>query len=196
MNKLLNMDKKIRKNLVILMIVLINILLFLGLILAILSDKSKFNNGYTASNDEVLKIREYDTQIALKVTSKPKIYIDNTSYMAQGDYISINLELENISEKKLTLMPINFSLLDKNKNVLATSNYTYQNDQQIHNRIIEPKRKIRGSLFFSSVKDSASAKTEDLIKEVSYLKISVISQEQKNNDDLENEREDYYLIIK
>lgn len=190
---ILKMDDSKRKKLIIIISCLIIFNIVIGCIFAF-NLNSKSNNGYTALKGDILKVKEIDTEIKIKVTSKLEIFSDLKNVNFSEDFVKLNLEIENLGEKKLDLRKINFALVDKNKNVIATSNYAYQNDQQIHNKFLGGNKKIRGSLFFDFVKDKASL-NEELEKEVekvNYLKVSVEVKDKKH----ESAMEDYYLSLK
>ncbi len=190
---ILKMDDSKRNKLIIIISCLIIFNIVIGCLFAF-NLNSKSNNGYTALKGDILKVKERDTEIKIKVTSKLEIFSDLKNVNFSEDFVKLNLEIENLGEKKLDLRKINFALVDKNKNVIATSNYVYQNDQQIHNKFLEENKKIRGSLFFDFVKDKASL-NEELEKEVekvNYLKVSVEVKDKKH----ESAMEDYYLSLK
>lgn len=125
---ILKMDDSKRKKLIIIISCLIIFNIVIGCIFAF-NLNSKSNNGYTALKGDILKVKEIDTEIKIKVTSKLEIFSDLKNVNFSEDFVKLNLEIENLGEKKLDLRKINFALVDKNKNVIATSNYAYQNDQ-------------------------------------------------------------------
>lgn len=178
---ILNIDENKRKKLMIVLAILLILNIFLILIFSI----------DLKSNDSVniLRINEESVKTNIKITSKPILYSETNINEFLGNYIKLNLEIENANKTNLNIIPINFSLTDKNKFVIATSNYAFKNEMQLHDKTIKPKEKIRGSLFFSLVSDieNNTKEIEDAIKKTVYLKVSVI--------DKNNLKKDYYLEI-
>ena len=97
---ILKMDDSKRNKLIIIISCLIIFNIVIGCIFAF-NLNSKSNNGYTALKGDILKVKERDTEIKIKVTSKLEIFSDLKNVNFSEDFVKLNLEIENLGEKKI-----------------------------------------------------------------------------------------------
>ena len=190
------MDKKK----IIITIALIAVVIILLVVLSN-NEGSNNNNGQIADFGEKLEINEKADKFNIKVLTEPAKHTVSDSIMWGGDYIKIKVAIENLDTSDLSFGAATlFSLVDSSKNEIATSPIIDVEEDSIIGKTIASGDKEEVYIYFY---DNALSENGEYtidyakLKDIKYLKVSVISDSKKSSDGkITYNREDYYIEIK
>ena len=198
--------EEIRKKKKIIKIVTISILSVLAVALLItiivkiyLDNRVTMYNGYTEEVGETLKIQEITTKLDIKLLTPVEKHVIKEEN--NKEYLKLKLSVKNKFKKETSLSSLSFSLVDKDKKVLASNIITLTKVRDdIGDMHFFKNEEKQGYIFFTTdgvEKNENNKTTTDIITNSKYLKVSVLSlREKTDNSEYNTTYEDYYLTIK
>ncbi len=183
--------------------VVLGVIILLFIIGKLFGSGSSSYNGYTANAGDTLKVNEIGGIFNLKVLSPPERYVSTEQFLFKGNYIRLQVEIDNRDSLKLALSIVNFSLLDSSKQEIATSNLFFPNTfSGILKDDIPARESKTGYIYFEADKDDkgVSDAKQSTIDNAYYLEVSVMAwidkKAYKESGIISTKNEQYYLALK
>ena len=192
--------KKKKKITIILIIVFVLLIVTAIIVKIVLDNRVEMYNGYTEEVGETLKVKEITTRMEIKaISSIEKQNIKDA--LSEGEYLKIKLSIKNTNKGEEALSTILFSLVDKDKKVLARKHITLDDVRDdIGDMHLNRNETKEGYIYFTKegIEDLDKDITNDqIITNTKYLKVSVLSYAEESSEGVYNTKyEDYYLTLK
>lgn len=192
-------DKKNRMYLGIGVVILLAIILTATYIIKINIRSQLMYNGYTETKTGVLKIKELTTQMEVRVINGiEQIDVSDSDDLEQS-YLTVKLEMNNLTEKDEVLELWDIELVDESKKTIVTLNMFSEEDDDLF-KTIKGNTKETGKFYFDLIgfddDNNLNKLSEDKINSIKYLKLSVPSFAEKNANDFDIKLEDYFIEVK